>query len=84
MTAAELSGHLATMKQLCKTTGRDYSKIDISMTFLQQPELQPSDPRRALEEYGELGVHRLILSPADLSPSQADRALDTIAQKYVR
>jgi probable F420-dependent oxidoreductase len=84
MTAAELSGHLTTMKELCKNAGRDYSKIDITMTFLQQPELQPSDPNRAIEEFGALGVHRLILSPSDLSPGQADRVLEDIARKYVR
>ena len=35
------------MKQLCDEAGRDFNQLEITMTFLQQPELQPQDPKRA-------------------------------------
>lgn len=81
--AAELAGHLANLKKLCAEAGRDFSRIDISVLFLQQPELQPRDPRRALKEYSEAGAHRLILSPATLVPDKADSILENLAKQYL-
>ena len=31
------------MKQLCAEAGRNFNELEISVTFLQQPELQPQD-----------------------------------------
>ena len=53
------------------------------MTFLQQPELQPQDPQRALAEYAEAGAHRLILCPV-LERATAERTLEKMAKDYMR
>jgi hypothetical protein len=53
------------------------------MTFLQQRELQPQDPQRALAEYAEAGVHRLILAPV-LDRSIAEHNLERTAKQYLR
>jgi hypothetical protein len=52
------------------------------MTFLQQPELQPQEPKRALAEYAEAGAHRLILAPV-LERKNADRVLERLAKDYL-
>ena len=52
------------------------------MTFLQQPELQPKDPKRALAEYEESGAHRMILAPV-LDRNNAERALEQTAKDYL-
>jgi hypothetical protein len=56
----DLAHHLGVMKQLCTEAGRNFNELEISVTFLQQPELQPQDPQQALAEYAEAGAHRLI------------------------
>jgi hypothetical protein len=53
------------------------------MTFLQQPELQPQDPKRALAEYAEAGAHRLIVAPV-LDRQNAERELERTAKEYLR
>lgn len=52
------------------------------MTFLQQPEMQPQDPQRALAEYTEAGAHRLILCPV-LDRPNAERVLEKVAKDYL-
>jgi probable F420-dependent oxidoreductase len=81
--ATDLANHLRTLKDLCSQAGRDYSALEITMTFLQQPELQPQDPRRALDEYAAAGAHRLILAPV-LDRGIAERALEDIAKSYLK
>ena len=78
----DLAGDLAVMKQLCAEAGRDFNRLEISMTFLQQPELQPQEPKRALAEYAEAGAHRLILAPV-LERKNAERVLDRMAKDYL-
>jgi probable F420-dependent oxidoreductase len=78
----DLTGDLAVMKQLCAEAGRDFNRLEISMTFLQQPELQPQEPKRALAEYAEAGAHRLILAPV-LERKNADRVLERMAKDYL-
>jgi probable F420-dependent oxidoreductase len=78
----DLAGDLAVMKQLCAEAGRDFNRLEISMTFLQQPELQPQEPKRALAEYAEAGAHRLILAPV-LERKNAERVLERMAKDYL-
>jgi hypothetical protein len=70
------------MKRLCADADRDFSKLEISITFLQQPALQPKDPIRALEEYTEAGAHRLIVAPV-LDRENAERILEKTAKDYL-
>jgi hypothetical protein len=70
------------MKQFCAEAGRDFNALEISVTFLQQPELQPQDPQRALAEYTEAGAHRLILCPV-LERTNAERVLEKVAKDYL-
>jgi alkanesulfonate monooxygenase SsuD/methylene tetrahydromethanopterin reductase-like flavin-dependent oxidoreductase (luciferase family) len=79
----DLASDLALMKRLCAEAGRDFSKLEISMTFLQQPELQPTDPKRALEEYAEAGAQRLIIAPV-LDRENAERILERTAKDYLQ
>ena len=81
--AKDLASDLKVMKELCAEAGRDFARLEITMTFLQQPELQPSDPRRALAEYAEAGVHRLILAP-ELDRANAEHNLERTAKDYLR
>jgi probable F420-dependent oxidoreductase len=78
----DLASDLALMKQLCTEAGRDFSQLEITMTFLQQAELQPKDPKRALVEYAEAGAHRMILAPV-LDRNNAERALEQTAKDYL-
>jgi probable F420-dependent oxidoreductase len=78
----DLAADLGVMKQLCAEAGRDFNRLEISMTFLQQPELQPREPKRALAEYAEAGAHRLILAPV-LERKNADRVLERMAKDYL-
>jgi probable F420-dependent oxidoreductase len=78
----DLAADLGVMKQLCAEAGRDFNRLEISMTFLQQPELQPQEPKRALAEYAEAGAHRLILAPV-LERKNADRVLERMAKNYL-
>jgi probable F420-dependent oxidoreductase len=78
----DLASDLAVMKQLCAEAGRDFNLLEITMTFLQQPELQPKDPKLAVEEYAEAGAHRLILAPV-LDCNNAERALEQTAKDYL-
>ena len=78
----DLMQHLSVMRELCTEAGRNFNELEISMTFLQQPELQPQDPQRALAEYTEAGVHRLILAPV-LERPNAERELEKIAKEYL-
>jgi probable F420-dependent oxidoreductase len=78
----DLAADLGVMKQLCAEAGRDFNRLEISMTFLQQPELQPQEPKRALAEYAEAGAHRLILAPV-LERKNADRVLERLAKDYL-
>jgi probable F420-dependent oxidoreductase len=78
----DLAADLGAMKQLCAEAGRDFNRLEISMTFLQQPELQPQEPTRALAEYAEAGAHRLILAPV-LERKNADRVLERMAKDYL-
>ncbi len=78
----DLAADLGVMKQLCAEAGRDFNRLEISMTFLQQPELQPQEPKRALAEYAEAGAHRLILAPV-LERKNADRVLERMAKDYL-
>jgi probable F420-dependent oxidoreductase len=78
----DLAADLGMMKQLCAEAGRDFNRLEISMTFLQQPELQPQEPKRALAEYSEAGAHRLILAPV-LERKNADRVLERMAKDYL-
>jgi probable F420-dependent oxidoreductase len=78
----DLAADLKSMKELCAEASRDFSKLEISMTFLQQAELQPKDPKRALAEYAEAGAHRLILAPV-LDRADAERNLERIAKDYL-
>jgi len=83
MSPAELARHLASMKELSARAGRDFAKIEVSMLFLQQPELQPQDPARAVDEYSRAGVHRMVLSPPALTPGRADAILEGLAKQYL-
>lgn len=78
----ELASDLRIMKRLCLEAGRDFDRLEISVTFLQQPELQPQDPERALAEYAEAGAHRLILAPV-LDRDNAERVLERLAKDYL-
>ena len=78
----DLAADLGVMKQLCAEASRDFNRLEISMTFLQQPELQPQEPKRALAEYAEAGAHRLILAPV-LERKNADRVLERMAKDYL-
>lgn len=78
----DLASDLAVMKQLCAEAGRDFNQLEITVTFLQQPELQPKDPKRAVTEYAEAGAHRLILAPM-LDRNNAERALEQTAKDYL-
>jgi hypothetical protein len=78
----DLVHHLGVMKQLCAEADRNFNELEISMTFLQQPELQPQDPQRALTEYAEAGAHRLILAPI-LERPNAERVLEQVAKDYL-
>jgi probable F420-dependent oxidoreductase len=78
----DLASDLRLMKQLCAEAGRDFNRLEITMTFLQQPELQPQDPKRALGEYAEAGAHRLILTPV-LERKNAERELERLAKDYL-
>jgi probable F420-dependent oxidoreductase len=78
----DLAHHLSIMKELCAEAGRNFHDLEISMTFLQQPELQPQDPQRALAEYAEAGAHRLILAPV-LERANAERVLEQMAKDYL-
>jgi len=78
----DLAHHLGVMKQFCAEAGRDFNALEISVTFLQQPELQPQDPQRALAEYTEAGAHRLILCPV-LERTNAERVLEKVAKDYL-
>jgi probable F420-dependent oxidoreductase len=78
----DLVSDLAVMKELCAEAGRDFNQLEITITFLQQPELQPKDPKRALAEYTEAGAHRLILAPL-LDRNNAERALEQTAKDYL-
>jgi hypothetical protein len=53
------------------------------VTFLQQPELQPTDSKRALEEYAEAGAQRLIIAPV-LDRENAERILERTAKDYLQ
>jgi probable F420-dependent oxidoreductase len=79
----DLASDLALMKRLCAEAGRDFDKLEITMTFLQQPELQPKDPKRAVEEYAEAGAHRLIVAPV-LDRANAERVLERTAKEYLQ
>ena len=70
------------MRELCAEAGRNFNELEISVTFLQQPELQPPDPQRALAEYAEAGAHRLILAPV-LERINAERVLEKVAKDYL-
>lgn len=79
----DLARHLGVMKQLCAEAGRNFNELEISATFLQQPELQPQqEPQRALAEYAEAGAHRLILCPV-LERPHAERVLEKLAKDYL-
>jgi probable F420-dependent oxidoreductase len=78
----DLTGDLRLMKQLCAESGRDFNQLEITVTFLQQPELQPQDPKRALAEYAEAGAHRLIVAPV-LERKNAERVLEQLAKDYL-
>ena len=78
----DLASDLAVMKQLCAEAGRDFNQLEITMTFLQQAELQPQDPKRALAEYAEAGAHRMILAPV-LDRNNAERALERTVKDYL-
>jgi probable F420-dependent oxidoreductase len=78
----DLAHHLGVMKQLCAEAGRNFNDLEISVTFLQQPEMQPQDPKRALAEYAEAGAHRLILCPV-LDRPNAERVLEQVAKDYL-
>jgi probable F420-dependent oxidoreductase len=79
---SDLTRHLRTLKELCAQAGRDYNALEITVTFLQQPELQPQNPRRAVEEYAEAGAHRLIVAPV-LDRGVGERALEDTAKNYM-
>jgi len=82
MSPQNLAQHRHLLKELCVQAGRNFDELEISVTFLQQPELQPQDPQRALTEYAEAGAHRLILCPV-LDRPNAERVLEQVAKDYL-
>ncbi len=77
LTPQELAKEVETLRQLCKEAGRDFSKIEISVTM----PVEQSDSRRTIEEYSEAGAHRLvfIVWPEML----AAQGIENLARKYL-
>jgi alkanesulfonate monooxygenase SsuD/methylene tetrahydromethanopterin reductase-like flavin-dependent oxidoreductase (luciferase family) len=75
----QLAKELTTLKKMCDEAGRDFSRIEISMTF---PVIE-GDPRQAVRRYREAGCHRLMFLPPTLAPDRAEGELEELARTYV-
>ncbi|HEY6394628.1 MAG TPA: LLM class F420-dependent oxidoreductase [Candidatus Binataceae bacterium] len=75
----ELKMQLGSLKRMCDEVGRNFSKLEISVFS----PLGGKDPHKALQEYGEVGVHRLVLFPPTLSPDKADRELEELSKAWI-
>ncbi len=80
LTPDQLAKDLVTLRKMCDEAGRDFSRIEISMTF---PVIE-GDPRQAMKHYQEAGCHRLIFLPPTLAPDKAEKELEELARTYVR
>lgn len=84
----QLATELVRLRQLSKESGRDFSKIEISLyaeAGQGEPAHSVSDEaaRRMVREYQEAGAHRLIFlarQPGD----QFEPELEAIAKKFIR
>jgi probable F420-dependent oxidoreductase len=79
MTPEQLAKQLTTLRKMCEEAGRDFSRIEISVTF---PVIE-GDPRPAIRHYREAGCHRLILASPTLAPGKAEGELEELARTYV-
>ncbi len=73
----ELAEEVVTLRQLCKEAGRDFNKLEISVTM----PVEQGDNRRTLEEYSASGAHRLvfIVWPEGLK----QQGIEDVARKYL-
>ena len=79
MTPEHLAKQLTTLSKMCEEAGRDFSRIEISVTF---PVIE-GDPRQAMRHYREAGCHRLSLASPTLAPGRADAELEELAAIYL-
>jgi len=76
----QLANDLVMLRKMCDEAGRDFSRIDISVTF---PVID-GDPRQAMRHYREAGCHRLIFLPPTLAPDRVDEELEELSRTYIR
>lgn len=79
MTPDQLAKELTTLRKMCDDAGRDFNRIEISITF---PVIE-GDPRQVIKRYREAGCHRLILASPTLAPDRAEAELDELARTFV-
>jgi probable F420-dependent oxidoreductase len=76
----QLAQGLATLKQLCREAGRDFSQLDI--TLFSAPGLK--EGRHTIDQYRDAGATRMVLFPPPFAPGKAEAELEELAQNYIR
>lgn len=78
---AYMKEHLAILKDECRASGRDYSKLDITvMGALQGERPQVQDE---LRKFADLGVGRFVFQTAPLTPDNYKIRLERFAALYL-
>jgi probable F420-dependent oxidoreductase len=79
LTPLQLAEEMSKLRKMCAEAGRDFSRIEISMLLMAPGD----DPARELEEYGDTGAQRLVLTVHALEPGGYERELEGLARAYL-
>jgi hypothetical protein len=75
----QLAHGLSILKKLCEESGRDFSKLDI--TLFSPAGLK--EGRHTIDQYRDAGATRLVFFPPPLDPATAAAELESIARQYI-
>ncbi|MGH7931792.1 MAG: LLM class F420-dependent oxidoreductase [Candidatus Binataceae bacterium] len=79
LSPAQMTEELGKLRRMCDEAGRDFTQMEITI----YGPVGGKEPRRAIEEYAEAGVHRLVLMNASLAPDKYEREIDDFARKWI-
>ncbi len=85
ISAEEVKGHLATLKQMCSEAGRDFSKLEISVVIESKPALERPSVSDLIRRYEDAGVHRIVWATLDLLPPDPyAECMERLANKVLK
>jgi probable F420-dependent oxidoreductase len=74
----QLKKDLAELKELCAQSGRDFSRIEITIFM----PIETGEPRDTIRAYEEAGAHRLVFTL--FAPQLTQAGLENLARRYLQ